>query len=51
SVPDKPGDYAIFIDFEGDEAEPRVAGAVADAAGAARGFRILGCYDEARPAP
>lgn len=51
SVPDKPGDYAIFIDFEGDEAEPRVAAAVADATGAARGFRILGCYDEARPAP
>lgn len=49
SVPDKPGDYAIFVDFEGDEAEPRVSRAVAEASGAARGFRVLGCYDEARP--
>jgi prephenate dehydratase/chorismate mutase/prephenate dehydratase len=49
SVPDKPGDYAIFIDFEGDEASPAVAGAIGDASRVARGFRILGCYDEGRP--
>jgi prephenate dehydratase/chorismate mutase/prephenate dehydratase len=49
SVPDRPGDYAIFIDFEGDEAEEGVARAIADASRAARGFRILGCYDETRP--
>lgn len=48
SVPDKPGDYAIFIDFEGDEQEPRVAQAIAAATDKTRGFRILGCYDETR---
>lgn len=46
SVPDKPGDYAIFIDFEGDEDDPRVAKAISEAAARARGFRVLGCYDE-----
>ncbi|MDA8411689.1 MAG: chorismate mutase [Treponema sp.] len=48
SVPDKPGDYAIFIDFEGDEREPGVAKAIDEATKATRGFRLLGCYDEAR---
>ncbi|HUX37474.1 MAG TPA: prephenate dehydratase domain-containing protein [Rectinemataceae bacterium] len=48
SVPDKPGDYAIFIDFEGDENEARVAEAIAEASSLTRGFRILGCYDETR---
>jgi len=48
SVPDKPGDYAIFIDFEGEESEPRVAAAIGEATAKTRGFRILGCYDETR---
>jgi prephenate dehydratase/chorismate mutase/prephenate dehydratase len=48
SVPDKPGDYAIFIDFEGSPSEPRVARALEAAGATARDFRILGCYDETR---
>jgi prephenate dehydratase/chorismate mutase len=46
SVPDKPGDYAIFIDFEGSPEDGRVARAIAAAEKSARDFRILGCYDE-----
>jgi prephenate dehydratase/chorismate mutase len=46
SVPNKPGDYAIFIDFEGSSTEPKVARAVDEASNATRDFRILGCYEE-----
>jgi prephenate dehydratase/chorismate mutase/prephenate dehydratase len=46
SVPNKPGDYAIFLDFDGSDADPAVAKAIADASAAARDFRILGCYSE-----
>jgi prephenate dehydratase len=46
SVPDKPGDYAIFIDFDGSDREPRVAAAIASAREATRDFRLLGCYVE-----
>lgn len=46
SVPDEPGDYAIFIDFEGSETNPKVAGAISAARSKARDFRLLGCYDE-----
>ncbi|MEI6386843.1 MAG: prephenate dehydratase domain-containing protein [Spirochaetota bacterium] len=48
SVPDKPGDYAIFIDFEGEEDDPKVATAIKASEGIARGFRVLGCYGERR---
>lgn len=48
SVPDKPGDYAIFIDFEGSRGEGRVVEALAEAEKAARDFRVLGFYDESR---
>jgi prephenate dehydratase/chorismate mutase len=46
SVPDKPGDYAIFIDFDGSDSDPAVAKAIAEASEVAHGFRILGCYVE-----
>jgi prephenate dehydratase/chorismate mutase len=48
SVPAKPGDYAIFIDFDGSESDPAVAEAIGKAKEEARGFRVLGCYDERR---
>jgi len=48
SVPDTPGDYAIFVDFEGREDDPAVASALRKAASAARGFRLLGSYTETR---
>jgi prephenate dehydratase/chorismate mutase/prephenate dehydratase len=46
SVPNKPGDYAIFLDFDGSEKDERVARAVSEASGVARDFRVLGCYNE-----
>lgn len=51
SAPYRPGDYAIFLDFDGDEGEPRVAEALAEAARRAPDFRLLGCYDELRVRP
>ena len=45
--PNKPGDYAIFLDFDGSEADPRVAAAhIRGGQAAARDFRVLGCYIE-----
>ena len=46
SVPNKPGDYAIFLDFDGSDQDERVARAIAEAGRVARDFRILGCYTE-----
>ena len=48
SVPNEPGDYAILIDFDGSEKEPRVAAAIDAARALVADFRILGCYDERR---
>jgi prephenate dehydratase len=46
SVPDEPGDYAIFIDFDGSDRDQRVADAIGAARAMVRDFRLLGCYDE-----
>lgn len=48
SVPNEPGDYAIFMDLEGSESDPRVAQAIDKAKSVMPGFRVLGCYDERR---
>ncbi len=48
SVPNEPGDYAIFLDFEGSDRGPAVAGAIEAASKLARDFRVLGCYVEKR---
>jgi prephenate dehydratase/chorismate mutase/prephenate dehydratase len=48
SVPDKPGDYAIFIDFEGSVRDERILRAIEKARSATRDFRLLGCYEERR---
>jgi len=48
SVPNKPGDYAIFIDFDGSIRDERVARAIDRAKAATRDFRVLGCYQERR---
>ncbi|MDX9827454.1 MAG: bifunctional chorismate mutase/prephenate dehydratase [Spirochaetia bacterium] len=48
SVPDKPGTYAIFIDFEGSIKDPKVETAVKAVSAMAEDFRILGCYRETR---
>jgi prephenate dehydratase/chorismate mutase/prephenate dehydratase len=46
SVPDEPGDYAIFIDFDGSERDDAVAAAIEAVRGQVRDFRLLGCYEE-----
>ena len=46
SVPNKPGDYAIFLDFDGSVNDARVAAAISEASAVARYFRVLGCYNE-----
>lgn len=46
SVPNEPGDYAIFIDFDGSDQEARVKKAIASARSLVRDFRMLGCYME-----
>ncbi|MBU1080292.1 MAG: ACT domain-containing protein, partial [Spirochaetes bacterium] len=46
SVPNEPGDYAIFVDFDGSEGDSRVASAIEAARAQVREFRMLGCYDE-----
>ncbi|HEY9055327.1 MAG TPA: bifunctional chorismate mutase/prephenate dehydratase [Rectinemataceae bacterium] len=48
SVPDTPGRYAIFIDFEGSLTDPRVEGAITASKRLAEDFRLLGCYRETR---
>jgi len=48
SVPDTPGKYAIFIDFEGALSSPMVQEAIAKASEIAEDFKILGCYRELR---
>lgn len=48
SVPDKPGEYAIFIDFDGSNRDPKVAAAIEKAASLSEGFKVLGCYREMR---
>jgi len=48
SVPDTPGKYAIFIDFEGSIKDGKVAAAVGKVSSLADDFRVLGCYRETR---
>jgi len=48
SVPNEPGDYAIFLDLDGSDRDPAIARAVEEAAGLCRDFRLLGCYKETR---
>ena len=48
SVPDTPGKYAIFIDFEGSSRNAKVAEAIKRVSGSAEDFKVLGCYKETR---
>jgi prephenate dehydratase/chorismate mutase/prephenate dehydratase len=48
SVPDTPGKYAIFIDFEGSSRNENVAAAIRKVSGLAEDFKVLGCYKETR---
>ncbi|HAE22659.1 MAG TPA: bifunctional chorismate mutase/prephenate dehydratase [Spirochaetaceae bacterium] len=46
SAPYEPGDYAMFLDFEGAEGDEAVKKAIAQAKGLASSFRLLGAYLE-----
>jgi prephenate dehydratase/chorismate mutase/prephenate dehydratase len=46
SVPYEPGDYAIFLDFDGSERDGKVMKAIESASRITRDFRLLGCYRE-----
>jgi prephenate dehydratase/chorismate mutase/prephenate dehydratase len=46
SVPYEPGDYAIFLDFDGSERDGKVMKAIESASKITRDFRLLGCYRE-----
>ncbi|HWR11761.1 MAG TPA: bifunctional chorismate mutase/prephenate dehydratase [Rectinemataceae bacterium] len=48
SIPDTPGKYAIFIDFEGSVKNANVAGAIEKVTEFAEDFKVLGCYKETR---
>lgn len=48
SVPDTPGKYAIFLDFEGALASDPIQRAVKKVEKMAEEFKILGCYKEMR---
>jgi len=43
------GRYVFFADLEGDEAEPRIAEALAAVRGSVETLRVLGCYPAAGP--
>jgi prephenate dehydratase len=45
-VPYEPGDYAIFLDFDGSERDGKVMKAIDSASKITRDFRLLGCYRE-----
>ncbi len=46
SVPNEPGDYAIFIDFDGSETDSHVSHALDSMRSLVKEFRLLGCYEE-----
>ncbi len=46
SIPNEPGDYAFFLDFEGSEKEEKVEEALKQAREMTTQFRLLGCYNE-----
>jgi prephenate dehydratase len=46
SAPYEPGDYAMFLDFEGSEGDEAVKKAIDQARSLASSFRLLGSYLE-----
>ncbi len=46
SLPNLRGEFAFFLDFEGDQHEPHVQKALEEARQITRDFRLLGCYNE-----
>jgi len=48
SIPNEPGDYAFFLDFEGSDRDPPVVEALAQVKQMTTRFRLMGCYAERR---
>lgn len=48
SIPNEPGDYAFFLDFEGSERDTRVVGILESVREMTIWSRLLGCYTERR---
>ena len=48
SIPNEPGDYAFFLDFEGSDRDRIVADVLAAVERMTTRFRLLGCYIERR---
>ncbi len=46
SLPNLQGEFAFFLDFEGDQNEPHIQQALKEAAKITTDFRLLGCYNE-----
>ena len=48
SIPNEPGDYAFFLDFEGSNKNDKVVEALNDVKKITTNFKFMGCYKERR---
>jgi len=46
SIPNEPGDYSFFLDFDGSIKDPAVVKTLEQAEKQTAGFKLLGCYNE-----
>ncbi len=46
SIPNEPGDYSFFLDFDGSIKDPKVIETLEKAEKQTSGFKVLGCYNE-----
>lgn len=46
SIPNEPGNYSFFLDFDGSVKDPVVTKTLEKAESQTSGFRVLGCYNE-----
>jgi prephenate dehydratase/chorismate mutase/prephenate dehydratase len=46
SIPDEPGNYAFFLDFDGSNKDKKVVEALGEVKEITRSFRLMGCYKE-----
>jgi len=48
SIPNEPGNYAFFLDFEGSNKNDKVVKALKEVKKITTGFKLMGCYKERR---
>ena len=48
SIPNEPGNYAFFLDFEGSDKNDRVVEALKEVNNITTSFKLMGCYKERR---